>query len=328
VGTRKSARKIVAIRAPAGYRADNLSRPKEPRIMKRLVLGCSALLLTALCAAPARDQVHHLPIHPLHHASMAAQMRVQAQLQREALKQQRALARLQQKAARQQMQMQKRLARALTPRLPRLKALARVQAPRALALRRPSRPRQGLLSKNLLLKSAMGMSGGSSAMRMPNGSFPSAAMRASSGLPSPSRMPPRGQAAKPPPPNPKKPAPPPPPALADQPVEAPVAVALAVPSSTAPVMHRARDLPMELEANAGKREPASFFLDSIAAPSETRNSSSRESAAMQLVSALAKGGGRLLGPAAPALELDLVRQTPPLPERQVKYFVSPLLVVD
>lgn len=297
--------------------------------MKRFVFAWSAIL-AAVGSAPVRGQSHH-------HASMAAQLRVQAQLQRAALTQQRAVARMQaqlqreaqkqqrallrkqQQAARQQMMLQKRLAHARRPRLPRSKAPPHLKAPRA--LRRPPMPRRGILPK-----SARSMTGRLPSPQMPKGSSASGTSVAgvSSGpkmLPPLSPTPTLGPAPNPPvpvKPNPKQPPPPAPP-----PVVAPKPVAEEAPTPL-PFLHKAADLGTDIN----RREPASFFLDSISAPSEMAASSRRENGIMQLVSAIAKGGSRPLRTEARTIQLDVVRQTPPLPPLQAKYFVSPLLAVD
>jgi hypothetical protein len=76
------------------------------------------VLLTAVCATTVRAQ----QIHPW---SMAAQMRVQMQWQRQALMRERALLQMEMRTVRQQWAEQKRLARALTPHLSRRSSLPR-----------------------------------------------------------------------------------------------------------------------------------------------------------------------------------------------------------
>lgn len=84
--------------------------------MNRISLA-PAVLLAAVCAVPARAQTHPW--------SMAAQMRVQMQWQRQSLIHDRALLQMEMRSARQQLAEQKRLARALTPHLPRRTSLPR-----------------------------------------------------------------------------------------------------------------------------------------------------------------------------------------------------------
>jgi hypothetical protein len=99
-------------------------------------------------------------------------------------------------------------------------------------------------------------------------------------------------------------------------------------------MHKAPDLRTEEKPSppdaATRENTKSFFLDSISAPSASADKppATRESAAMRLASALAKGGHRLRMRTEAAIQPDLVRQAPPLPPLQPKYLVSPLFVLE
>jgi hypothetical protein len=127
---------------------------------------------------------------------------------------------------------------------------------------------------------------------------------------------------------------PPPQPPDNKPAQAPVALAL-LPPPFAPLMHKAADLKMESKPatpdTLKRSEPTSFFLDSIPAPSAMaeRSSSARESGAMQLVAAIAKGNHRRpVQTETTAIQPDLVRQTPLLPRLQPRHPVSPLLAVE
>lgn len=303
--------------------------------MKRLLSISTAVLLAVVCAAPVCGQAHP-------HASMAAQLHVQAQLQRAALQHQQALARMQaqlqraaakeqralalaqQRAARQQMTLQKRLAQAAKPRS---KAPPRPKVPRALAARRPAMPR---LPRATLSKLAMRAIGRSPMPRMPQGMGKmNTAMTAPSArqtpLPSPPPSSARGPDAKPPEPpkpQPKQPPPPPPP---PQPANKPAPEA---PLEPLPILHKAMDLTRQPRAEPPRGDPTSFFLDSITAPSAKATTAAQENGIMQLVSAIAKGGSRPPHTEAMAIRPDVVRQAPPLPWRHANFFLAPLLAVD
>lgn len=87
--------------------------------MLRPILVRFTMLLTALCAAPAQAQTNAW--------SMAAQMRVQMQWQRQTMVQQRALILTQIRTEQQQLKMQQQAARSLKPRAPKQPSLARVK---------------------------------------------------------------------------------------------------------------------------------------------------------------------------------------------------------
>lgn len=85
--------------------------------MQRPILVRFTMLLSVLCAAPVQAQTNAW--------SMAAQMRVQMQWQRQAMVQQRALVLTQMRMEQQQLKMQQQAARSLKPRMPKQPSLSR-----------------------------------------------------------------------------------------------------------------------------------------------------------------------------------------------------------
>jgi hypothetical protein len=130
-------------------------------------------------------------------------------------------------------------------------------------------------------------------------------------------------------PNAKPPGPPQP--QQKQPAPPPAPVAKPAPeaqSDPLPVLHKAVDLAQEPRNEAHTRDPPSFFLVSITAPSAKAASAGQENGIMQLVSAIAKGGSLPPRSEAMAIRPDVVRQAPPLPWRHANFFLAPLLAVD
>ena len=126
--------------------------------MKRLILTWSAILLTVLCTAPVRAQAHAW--------SMAAQLRVQLQWQRQAMMQERAFVQSQMRAVQQQLKVQKQIAHALKPRVPKQHSLPRIKHPSALATRsRTTAPKKSSLAKQVRASARTTRNGPSVQMR-------------------------------------------------------------------------------------------------------------------------------------------------------------------
>lgn len=300
------------------------------------------------------------PIHP--HASMAAQLRIHMQLQRQAIEQQRALVKMHQRAARQQMLLEKQMLRAqqksIRQHLALQKRIARALAPKLSSKSRPllhpslarrttvshshvarkigtnplrrSHPLPSALKKTqrLAMHNPLPRSSGSFPFRIPYASFPntlSYPMLPPASLAQGSPMPGVGSIRAPLPSGelPAQPAPPIPDKLV-----APLALAAPPSTEASPAMHKARAEPDD-ERDRRREDPRSFFADSIAPPSERLSQpESSKNGATQLVSALARHQSRFARTTATTIPLDLLRRFPPLPLLPTNHFVAPLMVVE
>jgi hypothetical protein len=320
----------------------------------------ATLLLLVLSASPGRAQYHH-------HASMAAQLRVQMQLHREALKQQRALEKMQQLAAKHQAALEKQMVRAqqhaIRQELALQKRLARAHAPKSMrkshpllshAVVRGATVHRSLASTKLdsvplrrihhkppasrekpphfpvskLLPRSGTTLGQMYAMRFPNTTYPMTVPL----TPMPVGSQPLGPQVSDLPTaggvNQRAPAKP------AQPIARPAENAVAE-TEPLPEMHKTRPSisatpKQKRDDSAPKREDSTpLICDIIEPPSERRvRLDANRNAAMQLVSVIAQGKTRATRTSTPIMEPNLVRQTPPLPVLPIKYTVAPLSFVD